>query len=520
MIELVLSAALAGEPATVDVVWKGSAAVLHVVPEADHHVAPDAFADLHLKWPDGELTQSIAGDVAAAGIAIPDLRGRTIAGDLAVSICDNGGTVCRRVDLGFYGPVPDAKKGTVTLLAKAPAAPEAAPAPVVEPVRTADAAFAKAAKGGELVLIDFGAVWCPPCNQLEAEVLKAPDRDQVLSGYVLVRVDVDDPTSWTLKDRYKVGGYPTIVALRPDGIELGRMVGYSDRASFVKWLADGKSGGLLARAGRDPATVDPAEAAQVALDLVRAGTGDPAPWLARAAPDAIPTHEARLATAPTAADVRWLAEHHAPIDDWDGDAMDLAKGDAALAAVVRTALSAPAPDGSTAAARLELLADLAAGDEAKALYGAASLALAATFTGDPAHDRPYYTWYADLRGSAGDLDGAVAFLEKGTAAFAGDPTFLLTEGRLLNEGGRFAEALAVAERALPLSWGDNRLRVATVKAKALVALGRAADARVFADAVLAEAPAPAEGLEVRTPRYRAALDKAATPEAGKAAAPK
>ena len=513
MIELVLSAALAGEPATVDLEWKGASAVLHVVPAADHHVSPDAFGDLHVKWPDGDLALSVAGDVAAAGFVVPDLRGRTIAGEIGVSICDNAGTTCRRVDLGFYGPVPDAKKGRITLLAKSVAAAEPTPPAAAPPARTADAAFAEAARRGELVLIDFGAVWCPPCNQLEVDVLYAADRDEVLAGYVLARVDVDDPSSWTLKDRYAVGGYPTIIAARPDGTEIGRMVGYDDRDSFVKWLADGKSGGLAARAARDPATVDPAEAALVALDLVRAGTGDPAPWLARAAPDAIATHLARMSSAASAEELRWLADHHAPVDDWAGDALDLAKADPALGAVLRAALASPAPDVNTAAERLELLGNLAAGDDAKALYGAAALAVGSTLTGDPAHDRPNYTWYADLRASSGDMDGAVAFLEQATAAFPDEPTFLLTEGRLLNDGSRPAEALAVAERALPRSWGDNRLRVAAVKCRALVALGRAAEAKTFADGVLAEVPAPPEGIDVRTTRYRDALAKAALPKA-------
>ena len=36
-----------------------------------------------------------------------------------------------------------------------------------------------------------------------------------LSQVLLVAVDVDDPSSWTLKDRYEVGGYPTVdVAVR------------------------------------------------------------------------------------------------------------------------------------------------------------------------------------------------------------------------------------------------------------------------------------------------------------------
>jgi tetratricopeptide (TPR) repeat protein len=90
-------------------------------------------------------------------------------------------------------------------------------------------------------------------------------------------------------------------------------------------------------------------------------------------------------------------------------------------------------------------------------------------------------------------------------------TFHLAEARLLLALDRPAEALAAAERGLAVSLDDNHLRVAEAAARALVALGRADDARALVDKTLATIPAPADGLAVRSNRYRKALAAVVAP---------
>ncbi len=510
MLALFVSNALAS--AVVEIGWKGDSATLYTVPPAGFHVSPDAFADLQLSWPDHELTLSAPGLEAAAGLRIPDLRGATVTGEIGLSICDDAGTVCKRETIGFFGPVPADKKGRVQLLAKA-AAPKVEEAfhREANPSAAAEVAFAKAATGGSLVLLDFGAVWCPPCNQLVADVLHAPDAASVLKGYVLVPVDVDDPGSWALKDRYAVTGYPTVIAANADGSEVGRVLGYDTRDKFIRWLEDNQSGGLAARAGRDPSTVPPADAAQTALDLVRLDR-DAATWLARAAtaPDDPTFRRARLVAKPTSEDARWLAEHGVAASLWARDAADLVEGDPALAAVLREALARDTTgDALTATDRLDVLAGLAVDPAlAKATYASAAAALRSWFTGDPAHDRSQYTWYADLLEEAGDVDGAVAFLDEASRVYPDEMTFSHAAGRMLARAGRHDEALVHLDAAYAVAWGDNKLRVATARAEVLIALGRGAEAKTFAESVLALFPEPPAGVEVRTTRYRAQLSKA------------
>jgi predicted Zn-dependent protease len=149
---------------------------------------------------------------------------------------------------------------------------------------------------------------------------------------------------------------------------------------------------------------------------------------------------------------------------------------------------------------------------ARRLRAQAAGALAAALTGDLVADRPWLGNLADLRAGAGDVDGALEGLEAATLAFPGDPTFLLAGARIANEAGRFPTALALADRGLAVAWGDNRLRMAIQRARALVGLHRADEAKAFVDATLAAHPAPPDGVDVRTNRYRKQLTDALSVE--------
>jgi hypothetical protein len=212
---------------------------------------------------------------------------------------------------------------------------------------------------------------------------------------------------------------------------------------------------------------------------------------------------------PNADDARWLIDQRVDGLLW----VPAASGERAQLAELLSQGIAIAGDDSPfeAADRLAYRALLAAPEAAPALWAASAAALKAALSGDPARDRGYLTDLADALVGAGDLSGALAVLADAATAFPDDPTWSLAAARHLVDADRPADALAEAERGMALAWGDNRLRVATVKARALVALGRADEARAFAAELLAAEPPPADGLAVRTARYRAALEAAVAP---------
>ena len=135
------------------------------------------------------------------------------------------------------------------------------------------------------------------------------------------------------------------------------------------------------------------------------------------------------------------------------------------------------------------------------------MALKASFTGDTDRDRGRWTDYADLLANAGQLDEALAFLQTARATYPGEPTWTLTAARLLVEADRPADALEWLDRDLPTAWGDNLLRMATRRVEALQMLGRRDESREYGLQMLASAPIPPEGTEVRTTRYRTRLEE-------------
>lgn len=514
MLWTTLSVALAVGP-DVTLVWKGGRTQLAVLPPPGQDISPDAPADVRLRHEvsgsvDGaaesmEITVATFGSAVLQGLPVGSLRGRTVEGTVDVQLCDKASGICAPSSVAVQATVPDVRKGALTMATRAAAVGPAAPAFGRDTTGDADRAFAEAASRGELVLLDFSAVWCPPCNLLAAEVLHAPDHEALLAGFQLAVLDVDHRSSWTLKDRYHVGGYPTVIVADPDGTERARLVGYDDRASFLAFLESSKRAPIA-----DPTGLSADQAAEEGWRRIQAGQDEGLePWVtASAGSDALSAHLLRFRTSPSDAEARWLIDH-APSAalKWVPYASAWRTSDTGRP-LAREALQASLAraSGAGSADLLALSGALAPEDQQPLLAAAAASALKSAFTGDDARDRAHWTYYASLLDEAGATDDAIAFLDAKTAAYPDEPTFLLTAAGILNRHERFAEALERTTLALTRSWGDNRLRVAAKHCAALVGLGRDAEARGFADKTLhAEGP-PADGLDVRTGRYRAELE--------------
>lgn len=442
------------------------------------------------------------GALLSAGLVLPVGDSDTVWGQAAVPLCEDGGSACRIATVTFEGAV--GRRPTPLAIA-APQPPSIAPH-----LADVEAAFAQARSSGRLVLIDFGAVWCPPCNLLNAEVLEDPEDAAALAPFVLLKVDVDRFDSWPIKDRYAVGGYPTMVLARPDGTEVDRLLGYPGEAEVLAWLRVGPEQtpiGELPEIG----AVSPEEAARIARRMIdQDQPALAAPWLEAAAeaPDHVDFRVARLSVTPTISDARWLMDHEVPLMDWVFSALSLTENDPVFAEDLRELLTAELARaaGEDAADLLYGLASLTEDTSLKpALYAASASALKQSLSGEPNLDRGKWWALASRYEQAGQPELAVAVLQNGATLYPEEFTFHYSLGGVLLRKGDDPAAIASLRLARQYGYGDNRLRAARRLAEALRADGQIDEALTVIDEAL-DVKRPAEEMKVRTPRYLSALE--------------
>jgi hypothetical protein len=481
-------------------------------------LAPDAPWTLALEDAAG-VGVTLRGPGASlvnATLAVPALAG-AVTGALDVGLCSLDGTTCRPTSWALSGALATGRKVHQPLQVAPPPAPEAPFGPQASASQL-DEALARAKTSGKAVLVDFSAAWCPPCNQLAAELLHATPPDPALDGYEVVVLDADHPSSFPAKDRYDVGGYPSLLVLDAEGTERTRVVGYPGLEAMRTWLAGAAEATDAAELADGPTSVDGPRAAALAWWLASAGRDEEAaPWLARAEETHAETaerHLAALVVRSDPAELQWVLTH-APERALDAlpAASRLAEEHPALVTALCDAAE-PLAQGTVAADLLELrAATVTSVAERQALLRGAAAVLIARRTGVPELDKPHLTRLASLLERSGQPDAAVALLIAASGQWSTEPTYDLALAPLLVRLGRAAEALPVAERAEQRAWGDNHLRAAAAHARVLAALGRNDEARQVASSGLAAQPAPPPGTNPRTDRYREALRKLAEPPA-------
>jgi thiol-disulfide isomerase/thioredoxin len=95
-----------------------------------------------------------------------------------------------------------------------------------------DAASQKAAHTDKIVLVDFYTTWCGPCRLMDKRTWTDTNVIKLLQEKtVALRIDAEKQSA--LVTRYQIDAYPSILLIKPDGTELGRLVGYRDPKNFL-----------------------------------------------------------------------------------------------------------------------------------------------------------------------------------------------------------------------------------------------------------------------------------------------
>jgi thioredoxin-like negative regulator of GroEL len=97
-----------------------------------------------------------------------------------------------------------------------------------------DQAQAAAATGNKLLVVDFGAGWCPPCREMDRKTWTSGSLTSWLGEHaVTIKVDIDeDPGRGRA---FGVTAVPTVVALSGTK-EVGRWTGYTGASDLLERL--------------------------------------------------------------------------------------------------------------------------------------------------------------------------------------------------------------------------------------------------------------------------------------------
>lgn len=373
------------------------------------------------------------------------------------------------------------------------------------------------------VLLDFHAVWCYSCYYMASHVLNGPDWAAVERKAIVVDVDADSPDGQAWMDKLKISFLPSYVVLDEHSNELGRISAEQPRQIFYPHinaiLANGNTLDALkakAQAGSVDAVVAVLDAYQArsegdagsawfatlptflrksAINDPRVGVGLEQLTLAKveagtdknaivASAQKVLAHdigcqrpyvldsllEASDGLPATQRNALLMAQRK-PLDDLLDTHVFVATptcADQRTAVLVSADLDAALGDHAAETAILNRAIDLTKQHLGNDLTSDRNLA-------------DNLRVYLDRAHRTAELD---AYQRKLIAAYPQDYVYPYRYGRSLLENGKPADALPYLAQAYDKSYGENRLRVASFRVKALKALHRDSEARKVADDAL------------------------------------
>ena len=108
------------------------------------------------------------------------------------------------------------------------------------------AALDQARRENKPALLYWGAVWCPPCNQLKAQVFSHPEFANATSSFIRIYLDGDDSGAQDWSERLNVSGYPTVLVLAPE--KHGRVTKMKERLRIAEFVNFAEFQSLLSTA--------------------------------------------------------------------------------------------------------------------------------------------------------------------------------------------------------------------------------------------------------------------------------
>jgi len=397
---------------------------------------------------------------------------------------------------------------------------------------TIDAALKLAKEQHLPVFIDFQAQWCYSCYFMASHVLTGKEWEAAEKRFVFVETDADSPDGATWMEKLGVKALPSYVVLNAAGIEQGRILAEQPREKFYPALNRILGGSdvldtLKAQAANGSTT---ALADALASYYARGQVNDGLAWYEGLSPAQREAAEANAKSSLwvsrlqmekaakekntaqcVAAAQRVLAgdpgcDRYYVVETLDGCSEPLP------AAERKSVLSAQRPALNALLDKHVFVAAPTCADQRSAVFAAADLNKA---IGDSAAEQAVLERgiaatqnalggadHLDLKRDrnaadnlrvylvrAGRIADVDALMPKLIAAYPDDYVYPYRFGRSLLERNKAAEALPYLEQAAAKAFGVNRLTVAGLRAKALIALNRRSDAeKVVADALEANGP--------------------------------
>jgi thiol-disulfide isomerase/thioredoxin len=396
---------------------------------------------------------------------------------------------------------------------------------------TLDAALKTAVERQAPVLVDFHAPWCYSCYFMAKHVLVGPEWEKIEQKTVVVELDADSPEGAYWEHLWGVKALPSYVILKPDGAELGRILAEQTQPQFFAQVNDilKRSSTLddLKTAASKGGT-DGLKTTREALAVYRARYDesglawyDTLPADARKKYDADPQsalliERLKLLQASKANDVAMCesiatkvfagdlgCERPYEIDRWsacteksspESRKAVFASQVAPMKKLVDTGVfggkATACADKRSAVLGLADVYEGVGNDKAReAVLRKAVAQVSKTTSAHLADDRnaaDNWRVYLEVLKDNAALD---TLYPKLIAAYPDDYVYAFRYGRNLLARNEPAKALPYLEQASEKAYGQNRLKVAEQRVKALKALNRDADARtVVAEALKANGP--------------------------------